>query len=50
MRVGEPTADGDRVLGVEDIGCRRVVDDDCFSEIAADLREVLVFVSIDRNV
>lgn len=41
MRVGEPAADGDGVLGVEDVGCGRVVDDDCFSEIATDLREVL---------
>lgn len=41
MGVGEPAADGDGVLGVEDVGCGGVVDDDCFSEIAADLGEVL---------
>lgn len=30
VSVREPAADGYRVLGVEDVRCRRVVDDDCF--------------------
>ena len=30
MRVREPTAYGDGVLGVEYVGCGGVVDDDCF--------------------
>ena len=38
MGIGEPAADGDCVLGVEDVGGWRVVDDDGFSEVAADLR------------
>ena len=41
MSVGEPAADGDGVLRVEDIGCRGVVDDDCFAEVTANLGEVL---------
>ena len=42
MGVGEPAADGDSVLRVEDVGCRRVVDDDCLSKVAAYLGKVLV--------
>ena len=41
MRVGEPAADGDGVLRVEDVGGGGVVDDDCLAEVAADLGEVL---------
>lgn len=41
MGVGEPAADGDGVLGVEDVRGGRVVDDDGFTEVAADLGEIL---------
>lgn len=41
MGVGEPAADGDGVLRVEDVRRGRVVDDDGFAEVAADLGEVL---------
>lgn len=45
VRVGEPAADGDGVLRVEDVGGGRVVDDDGLAEIAADLRQILDGVS-----
>lgn len=41
MSVGKPAADGDSMLRVEDVGCGGVVNDDCFTEVAADLGEVL---------
>lgn len=46
MGIGEPTADGHGVLGVEDIGCGRVVDDDGVLEIAANLGQVLDVVAL----
>lgn len=46
MCIGEPTADGYSVLGVENVGCRRVVDDDSVFQVASDLREVLDVVSL----
>ena len=46
MRVGEPTADGDGVLGVENVRCGRVVDDDGVLEVAADLGEILDVVAL----
>ena len=39
--VGEPAADGDGVLRVEDVRGGGVVDDDRFAEVPADLREIL---------
>jgi len=39
--VREPAADGYRVLRVEDVGSRGVVDDDGFPKITANLRKVL---------
>jgi hypothetical protein len=45
MGVGEPAADWDGVLGVENVRSWRVVDDDCVLQIAADLGEVLEYVS-----
>lgn len=41
MRIREPAADRDGVLGMEDIRRGRIVDDDGFFEVAADLRQVL---------
>lgn len=46
MSVGEPTADRDCMLGVEDVGCWGVVDDNCFSEVTADLGQILDVVSL----
>ena len=46
VRVGEPTADGDGVLRVENVRGRGVVDDDCVLEVAADLGEVLDVVAL----
>jgi len=46
MSIGKPTADRDSMLWVEDIRCWRVVDDDCFSEIAANLRQVFHIVPL----
>lgn len=37
MRVGEPAANGNRVLRMENVRRRGVVDDDGFSKVAADL-------------
>lgn len=45
MRVGEPAADRDCVLRVEDVRCRRVVDDDGFLEVSSDLGKILLAVS-----
>jgi hypothetical protein len=46
MSIGEPTADRYGVLGVEDIGCWGVVDDDGFSKISSDLGKVFDVVSL----
>jgi len=40
-RVVEPAADRDGVVRVEDVACRRVVDDDALGYRAAELRQVL---------
>ena len=44
--VGEPAADGDGVLRVEDVGCWGVVDDYCFAEVTANLGEILDGLSV----
>ena len=41
VSIREPAADWDGVLGVEDVGRRRVVDDDGLFEVSANLRQVL---------
>lgn len=46
MGVGEPAADGDGVLGVEDVGGGGVVDDYGVLEVAADLGQVLDVVAL----
>ena len=48
MRVGEPAADGDGVLRVENVGCRRIVDDYGLLQIATHLREILAEVRLLR--
>ena len=45
MSVGEPAANGDGVLRVEDVGRRGVVDYNSFTEVAADLGEILYSTS-----
>jgi hypothetical protein len=44
--IREPTADWHGMLGVENVGCRRVVDNDCLLEVATNLRKVLHIVSL----
>jgi len=39
--VREPAADGYRMLRMEDIRSRRVINDDRFTEVTANLRKVL---------
>lgn len=46
MGVWKPTANGNGVLGVEDIWGRRIVDNDCFSEVAANLGEIFDVVTL----
>ena len=46
MCVREPATDGYRVLRVEDVRGGRVVDDDGFAEITANLRKVLPHVRV----
>ncbi len=46
MCIREPAADGNGVLGVEDVGCGRVVDDDGVFQIPPDLRQVLDVVAL----
>ena len=46
MCVGEPAADGNGVLRVEDVGGRGVVDDDGVFELAADLGEIFDIVAL----
>lgn len=41
MCIGEPTADGYRMLWVEYVRGRRVVDNYCLSKVAANLGEIL---------
>lgn len=45
MRVREPAADGNCVLRMENVRRRGVVDDDGLSKVAANLREVLLWIS-----
>lgn len=44
--VREPTANRHGVLGVENVGCRRVIDDYCVLEVAANLGQVLYIVPL----
>ena len=46
MRIGKPAADGHGMLGVEDVRCGRVVDDDGVLQVTSDLREVFDVVSL----
>lgn len=46
MSIGEPTADRNGVLGVEDVGCWRIIDDDGFSKISSHLRKIFDVVSL----
>lgn len=45
MRIGKPAAYRDGMLWVENVGCRRVVDDDGVLQVSTDLGEVLDVVS-----
>ena len=44
MCIREPTADGDGVLGMENVRSGRIVDDDGVFQVASDLREILRIV------
>jgi len=46
MSIGEPTADRNGVLGVEDVRRWGVIDDDGFSKISADLGKIFDVVSL----
>ena len=46
VSIREPTSDGNGVLGMEDVGCRGVVNDDCLLQVAANLREILDVVPL----
>lgn len=46
MGIRKPAADWHSVLGVEDVGCRRVVDNDSVLEVASDLGQILDVVSL----
>lgn len=46
VRIREPTADRHRVLGVENVRSRRVVDDYCVLEVAPNLGQVLYVVAL----
>jgi hypothetical protein len=50
MCVREPAADGYRVLRVEDIGSRGVVNDDGFPKVTTNLRKILYEVLKDECV
>ena len=50
MCVREPAADGDGVLGMENVRGGRVVDDDGVFEVASNLRKVLSCVSAGTGV
>jgi hypothetical protein len=41
MSVREPAADWYRMLRVEYIGCRGIINDNCISKVAANLRKIL---------
>lgn len=44
--VGEPATNGDRVLGMENVRRRRVVDDDGVFQVSSHLRKILDVVSM----
>ena len=46
MSIGEPTADGNGVLRVEDVRGWGIVDDDGFSKISSDLGKIFDVVSL----
>jgi hypothetical protein len=46
VSVREPTADRHGVLRVENVGCRGIVDDDCFSQISSNLGKIFDVVSL----
>lgn len=46
MRIAEPTANGNSVLRVEDVACRRVVDNDRVLEISAYLAQIFDVVAL----
>lgn len=49
MSIREPAADRHRVLWVEDVRCRGVVDDDGILQISTDLRKILYLIRHDRD-
>jgi hypothetical protein len=46
VSIGEPTADWDGVLWVENIRRRRVIDNDSILQVASKLREILDVVAV----
>ncbi len=46
VSVGKPTADGNGMLRVENIRSRRVIDNDGFSKVSANLRKVFDIISL----
>jgi hypothetical protein len=48
--VGEPAADRNGMLGMEDVGGWGIVDDDGLLQITADLREVLFRLELDVDI
>jgi len=46
VSIREPAADWYGMLRVKDVGCRRVVDDDGFSQVTTNLREIFYVVSL----
>ena len=46
MRVVKPRRDRNGVIGMEDVRCWRVVDDDGLLELAPDLRQILDVVAL----
>lgn len=45
MCVGKPAANGYGMLGVENVGCGRVVDDDSVLQVASNLGQILDVVA-----
>ena len=46
VRVAEPAANRYSMLWVEDVACRRIINDDGFSQIASNLAEILDVVAL----
>lgn len=46
MGIGEPTTYGNGVLGMEDIGSGRIVDNNGFPEVTTNLRQILHVISL----